>query len=576
MGAPGTPEAALDAYGKPLPAGWQRGDDPGGRGESPAVYENRFTHERIAWIPRAAASAVPGASPDLDPNAGLPDGVHAAMSASRPGQLVFERSDSRGAANIDVEEKEERNEAPVKKRKHSHVNLLALTRAVGGDEHGERTAAALTIQRNVWLRRFRVAAHVIRFASSKRWVGAKMQLGLLSIDNQKEQFTVDLCIFLHWKPRRHASDGMDLSSDEDGATGNHIVRVEGAPSGWLPSINLLECDDFKEIERSYFHNRTTNDWFLLLNYIATVRAELRLQRFPFDRQNLKARVEFQNCSVRPWRIADEDAQPDSFVSTPNEGITVYNTMEDSWHFDHAKSEIDNMGQAAEIGCNVFMQRKPAFFLWNVVVVMFPIVATAASAVAVPGHAMADRMSISLTLMLTAVAFKFVLMGFIPPVSYLTFLDIYVIVATIFLSISIAENFVVAYYARAYALEGEGWPLREGYSGWADDDLDARADFVEAIDFVFAPVFLGAWVLLHALIFLGVAFGWFYQSWEKVENPPNDDDTESTKVVKWKVQRSRRHSLGEADAAWQQAHSPNSSPARKKSIDAAVNSHAGRR
>ena len=37
----------------------------------------------------AAASAVPGASPDLDPNAGLPDGVHAAMSASRPGQLVF-------------------------------------------------------------------------------------------------------------------------------------------------------------------------------------------------------------------------------------------------------------------------------------------------------------------------------------------------------------------------------------------------------------------------------------------------------------------------------------------------------
>ena len=123
----------------------------------------------------------------------------------------------------------------------------------------------------------------------------------------------------------------------------------------------------------------------------------------------------------------------------------------------------------------------------------------------------------------------------------------------FLSISIAENFVVAYAARAFALEGEGWPLREGYEGFADDDLDARADLVEAIDWVFAPVFLGTWALLHAGIFLGVAFGWFFRSWERVENPDDDDDSESSKVVHWTVAKSRRHSLGEADASWQLAH-----------------------
>ena len=152
----------------------------------------------------------------------------------------------------------------------------------------------------------------------------------------------------------------------------------------------------------------TNDWFLLLNWIATCRTELRLHRFPFDRQHLKARVELQNCVGRPWAIEEDEDQPDSFEDTPNEGVFVYNTLADTWRFDHAACKIENFGGTSEITCHVFVERKPAFFLWNVVVVMFPIVATAASAVAVPGHAMADRMSISLTLLLTAVAFKFVL------------------------------------------------------------------------------------------------------------------------------------------------------------------------
>ena len=124
------------------------------------------------------------------------------------------------------------------------------------------------------------------------------------------------------------------------------------------------------------------------------------------------------------------------------------------------------------------------------------------------------------------------MQFLPPVSYLTYLDRYVIVAYMFLAASILENFVAAYFARAWATD-DGWTLRDGYDEEGLDDADARADLVEKGDWIFAPVFLGAWSLLHVVILLGVAFGWFRASWKETANPPDD---ESSKIVAFSVTR----------------------------------------
>ena len=132
------------------------------------------------------------------------------------------------------------------------------------------------------------------------------------------------------------------------------------------------------------------------------------------------------------------------------------------------------------------------------------------------------------------------MSFIPPVSYLTYLDIYVIIAYMFLAVSILENFVAAWYARAWAVD-DGWALRPGYdwdNSWAlqgdgagGDDPDARADMVEKGDWIFAPVYLGTWTLFHLVILLGVALGWFHTPWAQVENPPDD---EASQTVHWHV------------------------------------------
>ena len=77
-----------DYNGNPLPRGWRSVESGSHEGE--VVYENLWTKERIAWIPRRPASKRPDESPDLDPNAGLPAGWTATASESSPGMLEYE------------------------------------------------------------------------------------------------------------------------------------------------------------------------------------------------------------------------------------------------------------------------------------------------------------------------------------------------------------------------------------------------------------------------------------------------------------------------------------------------------
>ena len=52
---------------------------------------------------------------------------------------------------------------------------------------------------------------------------------------------------------------------------------------------------------------------------------------------------------------------------------------------------------------------------------------------------ADRLSISLTVLLAVVAYKFVIQSLLPELSYLTYLDIYVLMCLISLFVIIMEN-----------------------------------------------------------------------------------------------------------------------------------------
>jgi hypothetical protein len=128
-------------------------------------------------------------------------------------------------------------------------------------------------------------------------------------------------------------------------------------------------------------------------------------------------VVLKPCPIS-FNKADGYHLPKSF-SGPDPGAQTWCIVDlGNWKLEGLKSEIDII-QGGDFGsdftqmdCSIQLTRVPTYYLWNIVVVMFVLVLSAFSVVGVPYEDYADRMSITMTLLLTVVAFKFVIATYV--------------------------------------------------------------------------------------------------------------------------------------------------------------------
>lgn len=91
-------------------------------------------------------------------------------------------------------------------------------------------------------------------------------------------------------------------------------------------------------------------------------------------------------------------------------------------------------------------RRHGYYLWNVFLPTFLLTILAGTTYAVPRVNVAERLGVVLTLLLTSVAFKFVVAQGLPKISYNTCLDCYVLISFIFLTAAAWNVAGVAYVA----------------------------------------------------------------------------------------------------------------------------------
>lgn len=107
---------------------------------------------------------------------------------------------------------------------------------------------------------------------------------------------------------------------------------------------------------------------------------------------------------------------------------------------HDKSASNRGGKNRQI-LNVTLQvrRNPWYYVYNIVVPIFLIVLMSGSSFVIRPKEIQDRLAASLTLVLTAVAYKYNVMQAVPPVGYLTWLDYYMLMCYVSLFLVVAEN-----------------------------------------------------------------------------------------------------------------------------------------
>ena len=226
------------------------------------------------------------------------------------------------------------------------------------------------------------------------------------------------------------------------------TRVDWSKN-WDPRIYFANAVEIKSLHKKHKIIRMVANPtpVVQLSYrvVGRFKTLFSLHNFPFDYQTLKIEISSK------WSSAAV-----VFDRTPNIPCVLSNENflgKEQWDLlnhvitkDSSSSEDPSRVSIIKYSFYAFefhIKRKYTYFLTNIVFMMFLISLLSFTTFFVKPENIGDRLSVILTLLLTAVTFKFVVSQSLPPVSYLTVLDWYVLSSVIFIFSVAIENSIVA-------------------------------------------------------------------------------------------------------------------------------------
>lgn len=166
-----------------------------------------------------------------------------------------------------------------------------------------------------------------------------------------------------------------------------------------------------------------------------LEAHFDLERFPFDEQVLEIEIESFAWDAEYLTLHKEDERigfSDGF-ELPEWRIESVETSLES------VKEIRDRAPFSELVMKVHVSRQSGYYIWKVLIPLFFLVAISWAVFWLPIEVVADRMALSMTGVLTIVAYQFVISGGLPKVSYFTFMDSVLMVSFLLTIFAIVEN-----------------------------------------------------------------------------------------------------------------------------------------
>jgi hypothetical protein len=144
-------------------------------------------------------------------------------------------------------------------------------------------------------------------------------------------------------------------------------------------------------------------------------------------------------------------------------------------------------------CRFGLERNSNYYLINIISVIFIVVEFGSFTVAIDCTDFGTRSSVTITLLLTLIAFKFVVISYVPVVPYPTLLDRYTFFGTLMLGIIILENFLVSSLFHPNA-----------------------SPIVSFNDQAFAVAWNIIWISSHLLLVVAEKYSFLRQDWESIK------------------------------------------------------------
>jgi len=245
---------------------------------------------------------------------------------------------------------------------------------------------------------------------------------LKSIDTVEGHFHCSFRVFMAWadpalvaRIREHLGPGGAL---RNGFKLDYGEDTESLYKAGVPHLSIINGVDVELVDAGRLAVVDVDAGVLELShkYSGTLSQSFDLHDFPFDRQRLAVKISMNSGNDRSRTFAASGfTLIEGQVSLPEWSIAQELEVDES-HVEEDRSAMHYQ---------IPIRRKHTYYSQNVLCLMFLITVLSFTAYCLPAAEFADRAGILLTILLTAVAFKFVVADMLPKVPYFTKLDLYV-------------------------------------------------------------------------------------------------------------------------------------------------------
>lgn len=244
------------------------------------------------------------------------------------------------------------------------------------------------------------------------------------IETLKEQYNAEVYVQAKWRePELDGLSAEKLSEVDYEYYWNPNLYVENAQSQTKEKVWSTAVLD--EVGECYIIERRR---------MKGVFAEtLELNDFPFDCQDLTVTITTERSEKELELVPDlkEDSAVNLTQFVEQQEWTIHQYIEtnialrfNEYSYSKQKHPVFAVTSRAS--------RKPGYFYWNIFLVMFFISTLSFATFSVKPSLPQNRLQLTFTLLLTKVAFKFTVSQSLPRISYLTYLDKYILAMMIML------------------------------------------------------------------------------------------------------------------------------------------------
>jgi len=265
----------------------------------------------------------------------------------------------------------------------------------------------------------------------------EVKMVLLDVDevnNVNQAFTANLATAMRWQDHSLVHDG-------PGSISRPLADV------WHPSIQILNQQRIVATFPQVVEIDPDGMVTYRQRYWGNFSQPLELKSFPFDNQKLMLTLANVGFGMRSVRL----------IPSPESGIAEKFSMPDwkvtAWDFvalDLPIEEDDTQVKGMVFSLDI--KRDTSFFKYKVILPLVLIVMMSWMVFWIDPSLVASQISVSVTAMLTMIAYRFALAGLIPRLPFLTTLDLFVLVSTMAVFISMMEVLLTAHLATTKQLK----------------------------------------------------------------------------------------------------------------------------